>query len=99
MQIDQTTFPGGMKIIGFAKTDKVIKHEDINGNSFDLQPGLYPIIYFEIYSVQIAVQGQYDFIYISRDDCEWINISPDMITAQTQGEDDIEVVEIDISKE
>lgn len=58
------------EIIGYAKVLERIYW----GNAI-IYPGLYPIIYFEQNSVQIAVDvGDPDFCWIDRDKFEWIKI-------------------------
>ena len=57
------------KIIGLAKIDKVLEGDDKK-----IYPGIYPIVYFEEYSVQIAIVGEHDFEYVSRENFEWLKI-------------------------
>ena len=57
-------------IVGYAlMTDDNVTH------GYGVLPGLYPIMYFEQYSVQIAMyqKGDPDLLWIRRGDFEWID--------------------------
>ena len=56
-------------IVGYA-----LMLDDNVTHGYGLMPGLYPIMYFEEYSVQIAVymMGDPDLLWIHRNDFEWI---------------------------
>lgn len=41
-------------------------------SKYGLRAGYYPIIYFEERCVQVAIEDEYDFLYISREDMQWI---------------------------
>jgi len=58
-------------IVGYA-----LMPDDNITHGYGLMPGLYPIMYFEQYSVQIAVymKGDPDFLWIHREHFKWIKI-------------------------
>ena len=59
-------------------TDNIVGYALINepsASKYDIPPGLYIIEYFDMYSVQIAIDdGSPDFKCVSRKDFEWIKL-------------------------